>query len=192
MTLTTANIITLSRIFLAPVFLVFALSETASGMTVAIIVFAIAAITDWLDGAVARSYQEVTSYGAYLDPLADKILVLSAFVAFYMLEIMPLWMVLVIIARDFATTVMRSIAESKGQPLVTSWHAKVKTFLQMVFVTAALVLLWGAHQTDPAISEPSRSLLHSTTMYWTMVAMTVFTVWTLVEYLFSNRHIFRP
>lgn len=191
MTLTTANIITLSRIFLAPVFLVFALSETAMGMTVAVIVFAVAAVTDWLDGAVARTYQEVTSYGAYLDPLADKILVLSAFVAFYMLEIMPLWMVLVIIARDFATTVMRSIAESKGQPLITSWHAKVKTFLQMVFVTIALSLLWGAYQTDPAISELSRSFLHSAAMYWTMVAMTVFTVWTLIEYLFSNRRIFR-
>ncbi len=186
MTLTTANIITLTRIFLAPIFLVFALTETELGMTIAVVIFAVAAVTDWLDGAVARSYQEVTSHGAYLDPLADKILVLSAFVAFYMLNVMPLWMVLVIILRDFGTTVLRSIAEGKGLPLVTSWHAKVKTFSQMVFVTVTLVLLWGARSSNPELLATSQRILSSDAMYWAMLSLTVFTVWTFIEYLIAN------
>lgn len=189
MTLTTANIITLSRLFLAPIFLVFSLSESAIGVTVAVIIFAVAAASDWLDGAVARTYSEVTSYGAYLDPLADKVLTSSAFVAFFMLDVMPLWMVLVIIIRDFGTTALRSIAEDRGQPLVTSWHAKVKTFLQMLFIVYLLVLLWGAYNLEPPTAMKMWRLLYAESTYWMMAALTAFTVWTLGEYLYANRQL---
>ena len=190
MTLTLANILTLSRLFLAPVFLVFVLSDSPTGMLVAIIIFLFAAITDWLDGYSARAYGQVTEQGEFLDPLADKVLTSSAFVAFYILDVMPLWMVLVIVVRDFGVTVLRTVADLRGMPIRTSWHAKVKTAFQMLVIFFILMLLWGASQ--PASSDEKYPMLaadivHSELTYYPLLALTLLTIWTALEYLWSNR-----
>ena len=192
MTLTLANVLTVSRLFLAPIFLVFCLSEDATGITVAVILFAVAAITDWLDGYSARAYGQVTEQGEFLDPLADKVLTTSAFVAFYMLDIMPLWMVLIIIVRDFGVTAMRSIADQRGTPMITSWNAKVKTFIQMVVIVYILGLLWYAYNTgDTVYPTFAHDLLYSNATYIPLLILTLLTLWTAIEYVISNREIFQ-
>ena len=190
--LTLANILTLSRFFLAPIFLIFALSESAEGVTAAVLIFAFAALTDWLDGWLARAYDDETELGAFLDPIADKVLTTSAFVVFYMIDVMPLWMLIVIVIRDFATTVMRSVAEQRGTVMKTSWNAKLKTFAQMVFIVYALSLMW---LTFNASSEKGRSsaqdLLHGDITWTVLFGITVLTVLTLVEYIIHNKQLFR-
>jgi CDP-diacylglycerol---glycerol-3-phosphate 3-phosphatidyltransferase len=190
--LTFANILTLSRLFLAPIFLVFALTETAESITIAIVIFGIAAFTDWLDGVLARSYEEVTEQGAFLDPLADKVLTTMAFVAFYIVDIMPLWMLIVIVARDFGTTVLRSIADQKGKRIITSWNAKLKTFLQMLFIVYALVLMWLTFNADdPTIRTNATQLLRGDVTWFIIFGITTLTVLTMIEYLIHYRDLFR-
>lgn len=194
MTLTVANILTVSRIFLAPVFMVCMLMDTPSSIAVAVAVFAVAALTDWLDGASARAWDQVTEQGTYLDPLADKILTTTAFATFYLQGIMPLWMVLLMVARDFAITSLRSIAEGKGVQLVTSWHAKVKTFLQMfvIFYILLLVLLAqpslaGTVAVPNSISAFCADAVQSWYTLGPLLMLTILTVWTAVEYLVRYR-----
>lgn len=190
MTLTVANILTVSRIFLAPLFLAFLLMDTRTSQFVAVIIFAIAALTDWLDGASARAWGQVTEQGKFLDPLADKILTTSAFVSFYLLDIMPVWMVFIIVVRDFGITVLRSLAEDRGVPLVTSWNAKVKTFLQMVVIVYILVLLVLARPAFPApeyIITFATGALQSSYTFIPLLVLTVLTVYTAIEYIRDHR-----
>ena len=129
--------------------------------------------------------------GNFLDPLADKILVLSAFFAFVFLEIAPLWLVLVIIARDAATTAIRVYADSKGRTLVTSRSAKWKTALQMIYVFAVLLLLGAARSTEfPPLSTLATDILTSSVPQYLLLLLALFTVITFVQYLVTNRQLF--
>jgi len=192
MTYTIANILTLSRFFIAPVFLVCILSERPWGMDAAIVLFLVGALTDYLDGLTARALNEESEIGQYLDPLADKVLTTSAWIAFWMVDVMPLWMVIVIILRDFGTTVLRSIATSKEHHFQTSRTAKWKTFVQMCFILYALMLLWMSHTTILSIDRAAvRSVLYSQTTYAIILVVTLFTLYTFLEYLVVNRRLFR-
>lgn len=173
---TIANILTLSRVFLAPLFLVAFISDTSYGKIVATVIFGVAAFTDYLDGAVARKYGEVTDLGNMLDPLADKALTGMAFVAFWWVDVMPLWMVIVIILRDFLTTALRSFMSDEGHPLVTSRSAKAKTMVQMVVICGLLLV---------ASFVPAH--LHTSVIWWILFGLTVFTTYTFGEYLVKNR-----
>lgn len=191
MKFTLANIITLSRLFIAPIFLVCILSDSPSAVTAAIILFIVGAATDWLDGYLARRYGEVTDHGIFLDPLADKVLTTSAFVALFLIDVMPLWMVIVIVVRDFGTTAMRSIADDRGTIMQTSYAAKVKTFLQMGFIIYALMLYWlvvaGPGDETRILA---RQTLYSTATYYIEFGITLLTIYTAVMYVFTNRHLF--
>jgi CDP-diacylglycerol--glycerol-3-phosphate 3-phosphatidyltransferase len=191
-TLTTANILTISRIFIAPLFLVLVLMDTVWGMHVAVVLYIVGAITDYLDGLVARRYGQMTELGTELDPLADKILTTMAWIAFFMLDIMPLWMVIVIVVRDFGTTVLRTYASSKGTPIVTSSLAKWKTFLQMLFIAYALAMVWLVRtRTIEAWVSQAHDLLYSDWTKRAIFLITAFTLYTAVEYIISNREVFR-
>ncbi|MBK6292486.1 MAG: CDP-diacylglycerol--glycerol-3-phosphate 3-phosphatidyltransferase [Ignavibacteria bacterium] len=191
MKFTLANIITLSRLFIAPIFLVCILSDSPSAVTAAIVLFIVGAATDWLDGYLARRYGEVTDHGIFLDPLADKVLTTSAFVALFLIDVMPLWMVIVIVVRDFGTTAMRSIADDRGTIMQTSYAAKVKTFLQMGFIIYALILYWlvVAGPGDGA-RVTAHQTLYSTVTYYIEFGITLLTIYTAIMYIFTNRHLF--
>jgi len=190
--LTLANILTLSRLFMAPIFLVFALSESATGMTAAVIIFAVAALTDWLDGLLARAYDDVTEQGAFLDPLADKVLTITAFVVLYMVDVMPLCILIVIVIRYFVTTVMRSLADQKGMRMKTSWNAKLKTFLQMIIIVYGLTLMWlSLNATTTEFREGAQRLLYGDVTWVILLGITLLTVLTLIEYVVHNRQLFR-
>jgi len=128
------NQLTILRILLTPlfVFLLFSSSSTLQWLSFA--VFVIASLTDWYDGYIARKFGVVTKWGKFLDPLADKILVSSAFICFCVMGYFHAWMVTVVVVRDVIITVLRSYAVYKGAPITTSTFAKVKTFSQVVFL----------------------------------------------------------
>lgn len=192
MKFTVANILTLTRLFLAPLFLVFLLTSEPWAITTAVILFIVGAFTDYLDGYIARQMGELTEQGAFLDPLADKILTTSAFVGFYILDIMPLWMLVVIVVRDFGTTLLRTLSTESVSPLRTSKSAKVKTFLQMCFIVYTLALLWAANaSSSESIRAFGNEWLNSDATYYGILLITLFTLWTFIQYLIVNPRLLR-
>lgn len=141
--MTTANKITLTRICMIPFFIYFASQPMLSGdferaivnfptnTIIALILFCVASFTDFLDGYVARKYNQVTDFGKFVDPLADKLLVTSALVLFVEQNAMAGWMVCVIIARELIITSLRVVAANKGRVLAATWTGKVKTCVQI-------------------------------------------------------------
>lgn len=137
-----ANKLTIIRIFLVPVFLIFiTVKEIPYGTIIATAVFTLAALTDKLDGYIARSRNQITRFGKFMDPLADKLLVTAALISLVDFKIITPWVAMVIIAREFAVTGLRSIAASEGIVIAASWWGKVKTFIQIVAIILALINL---------------------------------------------------
>jgi len=141
------NSLTIARMVLVPLLVVVLLTEfersRIAGVPkefVAAAIFAIASITDWLDGYLARRRKQVTGFGQWMDPLADKLLVTAALVSLVYLELAPAWMVVVILCREFAVTVLRSLAHGRGHALPASPLGKIKLIAQ---VAAILILILG-------------------------------------------------
>ena len=133
------NKLTISRIMMTVLFLIVLFVEFSFHYTVALVLFVAASITDILDGTIARKRGLITDFGKLMDPLADKMLICSAFIAFIELEWMPAWMVIVIVARELAITGLRLLAASKNIVLAAEKQGKNKTFTQVVAIIALLV-----------------------------------------------------
>jgi len=135
------NLLTVARILLVPVLVVALLEKTAGGELLAAIVFAVASITDAIDGYLARSRNWVTTFGKLMDPIADKLLIVAAVVALVSLARLQAWVAMVIIAREFAVTVLR-VAVGTGQGVVigASSVGKLKTVLQVAMVMALIAV----------------------------------------------------
>lgn len=131
------NRLTLGRIFLVPLLVVFLLSSSRINSIIATAIFLAAAITDWLDGLIARRTRQITALGKLLDPLADKLLICAAFVSLVGNGRVPAWMVVVIVCRELAITGLRGIAASKDIVVASSWWGKYKMMSQIL----AIVLL---------------------------------------------------
>jgi len=108
----------------------------------ALIIFLAAAITDFFDGHIARKYNMITDFGKFMDPLADKLLVTAAFLIFIELDLVPAWVVFIILAREFMVTGLRTIAASKGVIMAAGWTGKLKTVVQFVMIAVLLLLEW--------------------------------------------------
>lgn len=134
--MTTANKITLARIALIPFFVIFALLQTPAWDLTALILFCLASFTDFLDGYIARKYNQVTDFGKFVDPLADKLLVTAALIIFVGHGQMASWMVFIILAREFIITSLRNVAAAKGQVMAAAWSGKVKTCVQIAGIIA--------------------------------------------------------
>jgi CDP-diacylglycerol--glycerol-3-phosphate 3-phosphatidyltransferase len=132
------NALTLVRILAVPVVVVALLGETPNGDALAAGVFALAALTDGLDGYFARSRGAVTNFGKLMDPIADKLLIVAALVSLVSLHRLAAWVAMVIIAREFAVTVMRVVAAERGVVIAASWLGKAKTVLQIAAVIALI------------------------------------------------------
>jgi CDP-diacylglycerol--glycerol-3-phosphate 3-phosphatidyltransferase len=145
------NQLTLLRILLTPVFVYFLFSNDPLDKQIALGIFIVAAITDWYDGYVARRWGYITRWGKFLDPLADKVLTSAAFLSFVWIGYAEMWMVVIIICRDFLITILRTYAEYKEKPMDTSYFAKTKTFAQLVVIY--LFLVRYIVYTDPALSS---------------------------------------
>ena len=133
------NILTLVRVAAVPVVLVLLLFESKSNCFWATVVFSLAAITDWLDGYLARKWEIVTVLGKFLDPLADKLIVMAALIMLIPLDRVPAWAVFLILAREIIITGLRSIASSEGIVIAASSLGKYKTIFQMVAIVGLLL-----------------------------------------------------
>jgi CDP-diacylglycerol--glycerol-3-phosphate 3-phosphatidyltransferase len=156
-------------------------------------VFIFAAITDWYDGWLARRWGYVTRWGAFLDPLADKVLTSAALLAYAYLGLVSGWMVWIIVIRDAIITILRSYAEYKGKPVDTSKLAKIKTFAQYVLIY--YLLIFYVAQNTPSIEEnfsgTIKVLLNYSFIYFSMVIITGISLWTGIMYFIDNWKIFR-
>ena len=128
----TANKLTIFRVILVPVFLIVLYMGFNGSNYVALAIFIIASITDAVDGYIARSRKQITDFGKFLDPLADKILVLAAMLWFVETGVLPAWAVLIVIIREFAVTALRLVAASRGDVIAAGLSGKIKTVASMV------------------------------------------------------------
>ena len=171
--------LTLFRIFLAVLFLIFILQPTSEGKIVAFILFVVASLTDAVDGHWARNKKLVTKLGAFLDPLADKMLVNLAFLALVYLGIVPVWAFAIILVRDFVVDGLRMVASETGKTISASPFGKIKTIFQM---TTLIVFLLNF-----LVSSTFLSLLGNVLLYCALAL----TIVSGVDYLVTNRSVFK-
>lgn len=183
------NQLTILRIILTPIFMIMFLSEDSTIRQLSLLVFFLAAITDWYDGWLARKFNYITEWGKFLDPLADKVLTSAAFLAFVFVDVLELWMVLIIVVRDFLVTGLRAYAEYRKYYFTTSRIAKWKTFTQMTFIYYLLILyiLRTVEWLFSGYKYLFELLLDSTLIYFLMLGITLFTFVTGISYLYDNK-----
>jgi len=142
------NKLTASRFVLTVAFLIVMFSQVRFHETIALVFFCAAGVTDFLDGEIARRRKLITNFGILMDPLADKIMVCSAFIAFVGVNWLPAWMAVIVVARELAITGLRMLAASKNVVLAAEGYGKHKTISQITAIIAILVLHaygdWGA------------------------------------------------
>jgi CDP-diacylglycerol--glycerol-3-phosphate 3-phosphatidyltransferase len=163
MNMTLASKITLARVAFIPVFMVFMyLSGGAPGlwMLLALGVFIVASVTDWVDGYIARKNNQITDFGKFLDPLADKLLTIAAMLMFCQWGMMPAWALMVILTREFAVTGLRLVAVGKGTVIAAGWSGKVKTTCTMIGLCIMM-----AFPTIPVLSVVVTAVILVSTLY---------------------------
>jgi len=187
------NILSGVRIVLAPVFAVLYLQDELLWRSLSVAVFAVAAVTDFFDGYIARHYHAESSYGTFLDPLADKVLTFFGFICLPFIDAsqFPWWAVALILVRDFMVTAMRMRADKLGKEMKTRYTAKVKTMLQMLFLYTTL-LIGVFIQSDIAISAYSLEILESGFLEYALYLVVIITVYTGIEYIILNKSILIP
>lgn len=134
------NLLTVLRIMLVPALVVALLGNTPAGDVLAAVVFALASLTDFVDGYLARARGSVTTFGKLMDPLADKLLIVAALISLVSLHRLPAWVAMVIITRELAVTVLRLGATQVGVVMAASTFGKVKTVLQIAMVLAVIAV----------------------------------------------------
>ncbi|GAB4286476.1 MAG: CDP-diacylglycerol--glycerol-3-phosphate 3-phosphatidyltransferase [Coriobacteriia bacterium] len=192
-----ANRVTLMRVMFIPVFLVVLLGEwphfvpnpawwSAAKPWLAALIFAGVAATDAVDGYLARSRNQVTTFGKFIDPLADKLLVTAALVALVDLGSLPSWIALVIISRELIVSGLRMVAIAEGKVIAASWYGKIKTILQIVAIVAFIV------KDSPVVTDVLGSAAASVVQWgaWiVMAAAIVATVLSMADYFYHARDI---
>ena len=167
----TANKLTLSRVIMIPLFLVVLYLGFPNSQYVALAIFILASITDFVDGYIARHCNQVTDFGKFMDPLADKLLVMAAMLWFVETGRFPAWALLIVIAREFAVTALRLIAVERGRVIAAAWSGKIKTASTMVGICVMFVF------PNPVVYTVVMAVIVLTTLY------------SGVEYFIKNRDV---
>lgn len=172
------NKLTLFRIFLIPVFIIIMMLNVPNKFLIACMIFIVASATDAMDGYIARKYNLVTDFGKFMDPLADKLLVISALTTMIEFDLVPAWMVIIIVARELTVSILRAIAAADGKVIAASSGGKLKTISQMI---AIIVLLLGKDfGSIPLLNIGKVTILIAT-------LLTIYSGW---EYLYKNKNLF--
>lgn len=173
------NKLTLFRVVLIPFFVFFLLAPYFEGYGnyIAVAIFIVASITDFLDGKIARKYNLVTNFGKFMDPLADKLLVCSALICLIQLELIPAWVVIIIIAREFIISGFRLVASDNGVVIAASYWGKFKTAFQMLTV---IVLILN-------IPNKVFTILRAVLIYVSLAL----TVISLIDYIAKNKDVLK-
>lgn len=188
--MTIPNQLTVARIILTPIFAFMFLSDNSDLHKWSLVVFFVAAITDWYDGWLARKFNYMSELGKFLDPLADKILTSTAFFVFVFVGVLELWMVIIIVTRDILVTILRIIAEIKKYKISTSYIAKVKTFIQMTFIYYLLIVYIGRSVDFLNFINPDvfNLLLNKYLIFIIMLIITILTLISGILYFIQNRY----
>lgn len=172
------NRLTIARVIMIPFFLVFLMTDFfPESRYAALAIFIIASLTDMLDGKIARKYNLVTNFGKFMDPLADKLLVCSAMIAFIELDLIPAWIVIIIIAREFIISGFRLIAAEKNVVIAAGMSGKIKTTVQMIMCCLLIARL------------PFAFMRYVEQIF--IYAALVLTVYSLIVYLVQNKDILK-
>jgi CDP-diacylglycerol--glycerol-3-phosphate 3-phosphatidyltransferase len=193
----------MGRIIAIPFFLLFMFIGNIYTRVAALLIFILAALTDIYDGIIARHREEVTNFGKFIDPLADKLIVSAALISFVQLKelAIPAWMVILVISREFIITGLRSVAASRGTIIPASLSGKFKTTSQMIVIITILIIL--------IVNAVLKNYWHTTPLelqaflgwkrvlgyildrapYWLMLVVTILTVISGFNYIFKNKHI---
>lgn len=170
------NKITITRVFMIPIFLIIYLnSSIPEGNYIAAAIFIIACLTDALDGFIARKYHLITNFGKFADPLADKLLVCSALICFVELKLVPAWIIIIIISREFIISGFRLVASDNGVVIAASTIAKFKTTAQMIMCILLIVNF-------------NHTVFNSLEQIFIYLSL-VLTIVSLAEYLYKNRSV---
>lgn len=173
-----ANKLTIVRILLVPIFIFFIIFDIPFGEYIAAAIFVIAALTDSLDGYIARKKNQITKFGKFMDPLADKLLVSSALILLVEMDKLPAWVVIIIIAREFAVTGLRLLAASEGITIAANWWGKIKTITQIFAIISLLINNFPFNRINFAFDK-------------LLIAMAVFfTIVSGIDYFYINRKVF--
>mgnify|MGYP004728034309 FL=1 len=167
------NKLTTLRVIMIPFFVFFMLTDVGGSANkwIALTLFVVASLTDFLDGKIARKYNLVTNFGKFMDPLADKLLVCSALICLQDLDRVPAWVVIVIIAREFIISGFRLVASDNGIVIAASYWGKFKTTFQMLMIIVMIMNLGGAFD------------MVGTVLMWIALALTII---SLVDYIAKN------
>jgi CDP-diacylglycerol--glycerol-3-phosphate 3-phosphatidyltransferase len=168
------NSLSIFRVLMVPVLMVFLLVDVTAGDVIALAIFLVAALSDWLDGYIARKRHQTTVTGAFIDPLADKLLVTSALVSLVALDDLSAWIAMVVIARELAVTGLRMVAAAKGVVISASKWGKVKTLSQMLAIAALIV--------EPRWLKPEWTLWGQKVTWYLVMVMLLLTVVSGVDY----------
>lgn len=174
----TANKITLLRILLVPIFMAFMLTDGMAYNLIALAIFVIASATDGVDGYIARHYKQITTFGKFVDPLADKLLISAAFTVLLCDGRMSPWAFIIVLAREFMVSGVRLVASAEGKVIAASIWGKLKTVSQMIAVVAAIILM-----NDFAFCPETTARLITDILIWISTALTVFSG---ADYLIKN------
>ena len=185
------NALTIFRVILTPIFIYLLFNSSMYSNLYALIIFILASVTDAFDGYYARKYNIETEFGNFLDPLADKILVSSAFISFYLLDLIELWMVVVILSRDFFITCLRIVMKKNGQSLKTSRIAKSKTAVQLILIIFILIFLALEKMEASMFSLFGNIILEYNIVYNATFIVSIFTFYTGFRYFQNNYDIIK-
>lgn len=179
-----ANKITIVRMILVPVFMVLMLIDSTICRMWALAIFVIASFSDWLDGYIARNYNQVSDFGKFMDPLADKILTTAAFLALLELGRITWWgsfAIILILSREFIVAGLRMVAGSNGKVIAASMFGKVKTVAQMVAIIASIALM------NDTLFKVEYAIVITNILVWISTAITVLSG---IDYLWKNKSVF--
>lgn len=197
------NKLTMLRVILIPFFVAFLMTQKlgTTGTWIAIGIFAVASITDFFDGKIARKYNLVTNFGKFMDPLADKLLVCSALICFIELKLLPSWFVIIIIAREFVISGFRLIASDNGVVIAASWWGKFKTAFQMILTIFLLLaralgesIFWNGLALVSVPKDLAQTIefnfwnVGGTLLAWVTLLLTII---SLIDYLVKNKSVMK-
>jgi len=187
-----SNKLTLSRIGLTFVFMVFLFMKGFSFKILALLTFVAASWTDFLDGYLAKKRNEVSDFGKFMDPIADKVLVISAFLAFVEMNLVPAWIVVIIVSREFLITGLRLIALAKGEVIAAAMAGKHKTVSQMVSIYLILFFIVFKESGTRIFSFWNQDLeyIYKEVIFYIMLITAILTLISGISYLLKNKRFF--
>jgi CDP-diacylglycerol--glycerol-3-phosphate 3-phosphatidyltransferase len=183
------NQLTLSRVLISPVFMTLLLVENVWCRYGALSLFVIGSITDMLDGWLARRNGQMTKFGKFMDPVADKLLISLALISFVALKLAPTWAVMVIIAREILVMGLRTLVAYRGEMMESSFLSKVKTFSQMLYTSCVVLFLcWRDTLASAGRAATDQQLVTATSGLDTLLLLAlVLTLYSGLDYIVKNR-----